>query len=199
MNQPEEQIPQSLAQETVRVGSLELWQYQAFVHHDHPVIGHEDGGIEMEVEVAKFWAETLESRFPEMRFVVEVAPLEQITWYQVTRSSPTSDHEVFEEYTASFRFKIPRASATSDTENLAELVEKAYEMAKEQSGRTGALGRCERCGALDNFSSVSESPIHRGIRLIQCLSCGSDLVHSTRTIRNLVGPKDSLPPVRKGG
>jgi hypothetical protein len=35
-NMSKEYIPIRLAQEVARVGSMELWQFQAFVHHEHP-------------------------------------------------------------------------------------------------------------------------------------------------------------------
>lgn len=57
-----------------------LWEAQAFAHHDHPAMFISD--LEFEVELIEMWRFVLSERFPNLNFVIERRPLQQVTWYQ---------------------------------------------------------------------------------------------------------------------
>lgn len=182
LNTDAEAIPVALAREIVRVGSLELWEFQAFFNHDHPV---SDPGLEdiaLEVAIAELWAKTLRERFPETAFVVQKKPMQAMTWYQVTPNAPTKDDEEFRDFTASYRIQMPGPEVGTPEQRKAMLMEMMA--ARRSNARTGSTGACEKCGENSGYGEPRTSPIHRGVRLIDCLACGETLVHSTRTVRD---------------
>ncbi|MBS1728861.1 MAG: hypothetical protein JST51_19245 [Armatimonadetes bacterium] len=183
-----EDIPIRLAREVLRVGSMDLWQYQAFVHHEHPSMGSRDALIEEPRLVAE-WTEMLSTKFPNHRFVISVLPCDRMTWYQVTSNSPTEDDVEFEEYSPPFSVSINdmRAlfeKADGDKAKMAELHREDF---KKRTPRCGSEGACENCRATEGFTEPRLADGHRGIRLMTCRACGAEMIHSTKTIRFLVG------------
>lgn len=102
-NMPKESIPIRLAREVARVGSMELWQYQSFVHHEHPYMG---GSFADELQVVQDWQEMLSNGFPEYPFVIELNPTDRVTWYQATESAPKEDDVEYEDYSPPIRVNI---------------------------------------------------------------------------------------------
>jgi hypothetical protein len=191
LNMPEQDIPHAIAVEIGRLGRMELWEYQHFAHHDHPFHGPHDA-IEGEPKMAEEWAAILNGRFPEFRFVVEVSPMDRITWYQATDRAPTEDDAEFEDYSPLARFELPefkdmlrRARDSGDV--VGQFFDLSQEMFRTKTPRSGGRGTCEPCVSHAGFSEPEMAKQHRGMRLANCLACGKHIVHSTRTIRYRVG------------
>ncbi|MBI5707892.1 MAG: hypothetical protein HZC36_12985 [Armatimonadetes bacterium] len=190
-NLPAKDIPIHIAREISRVGSMELWEYQHFVHHDHPFHDPDDA-LAGEPVLAEQWANVLNARFPEFRFVVEVSPVDRITWYQATDTAPTEDDPEFSDYSPPVSFQVSEfvgmlKEAREAEDFVGALGRLNRESFRAQTSREGSAGNCEHCEASSGFTEAAISPQHRGMRVMACLSCGKQVVHSTRIIRYKVG------------
>jgi hypothetical protein len=196
-NMPVEQIPIRLARETLRVGSMTLWQYQAFVHHDHPCMSSNDPEI-VEMSLLGEWRAVLEDRFPTIPFVVAISPREHMAWYQATKGAPTEDEDEWKTYMAPVSFRGDKGmlkavlgdvlKATKSEESLSDFREEYKRGFEAMTPRKGASGTCEICNVGTEFTEPEDSPVHRGVRVISCANCSGRLIHSTRTIREKVNP-----------
>ena len=188
---PRDQIPIRLAQEVARVGFMKLWEFQHFVHHDHPTIPGDD--FEDEIVQSEAWERTISARFPTFRFVIEISPFDRMSWYQAIGEAPTLDDADWQIYAGSIkmsgaeiRVRMQRLlDTTPEGKEATEEYNKAW--LKIRTPRIGSEGSCEKCGDASGFTEPSVSSRHRGVKLITCLGCGQNLVHSTRLIRNRVG------------
>jgi hypothetical protein len=193
---PAERIPVRLAQETLRLGAITLWMYQAFVHHEHPSCGSRTDPERVETDLLAEWRRILEERFPQIPFVVEIRPTEQMTWYQASKGAPTEDEGDWQTYQAPVSFTLDRnmlkslltdlATAAKSEEALSEFQEEHKRGFSAMTPRKGSAGTCEKCNVGTEFSEPELSAIHRGIRTIVCANCGEKLIHSTKMIRELV-------------
>lgn len=179
-NLPLEEIPIRLATETYRVGLLELWEYQHFVNHEHPDLCF-DGHFEDEIALANVWRIDLET-MPSQRFIIEISPFDRMSWYQVTRNSPTEDETDWETPSAQIfdpsspKEIVIREGESDDTSHLFKTI----------TARTGTDGICERCQSAKGFTNPEVSSLHRGVKVIECLECKEKLIHSIRIIREKV-------------
>lgn len=187
-NMPTDQIPIQLAREVARVGSMELWQFQAFVHHEHPSMGQQDPLIE-EPRLVDEWTDLLSTRFPHYQFVISVSPCDRMTWYQVTETSPTEDDAEFENYAPPISITKDDLKALFEKSggDLQKLREAQREDFRRRTRRSGSTGACDHCGSEAGFTNPEAASNHRGVRIIKCLACRAELIHSTKTIRFVVG------------
>ena len=195
---PVEQIPIRLARETLRVGAMTLWQYQAFCHHQHPCMSSGDPEV-IELSLLEQWRTVLEERFPKIPFVVEISPRSMMTWYQASKGAPTEDDEDWAPYMAPVKFNVDKGmlksvigdvlQATKTTETLSEFRQDYKKGFEAMTPRKGASGTCEICEIGTEFSEYETSPLHRGVRIVTCMNCAARLIHSTRTLREKVNPQ----------
>lgn len=193
---PIEQIPIRLAREVYRVGSMSLWEYQSFLHHDHPAMTFDE--IEFELVQANEWQNILSAKFPDYRFVIEIRPLRQVTWFQALGNAPTTDEQDWKPYVPPVTFDLTKlavevtgsdevGSMTSEQKELMKL--KLRERMNPASRRDASVRVCDKCDSSRGFSDSFADPVHRGLLLMTCLECGATLIHSTRVIRNCFGPE----------
>lgn len=184
-NMPKESIPIRLAREVARVGSMELWQYQSFQHHEHPFM--DDDSFNDELQVVEDWKEMLSTRFPDYAFVIELRPTNRVTWYQATENAPKEDDVEFEDYSPPIRVDMSSLkelwSKLKDSKSSTEIAAEHRRSFMERTPRNGSVGTCEECQSAEGFSEPFMLEGHRGVRMITCKACGKDLIHSTRTIR----------------
>ena len=190
---PAEFIGRNLAREVARVGSMELWQYQSVVNHDHPSIGLDVNPVEIEFAYALAWRQVLCERFPEHSFVIETRPTDQMTWFQLTKTAPYEDDVDFQDFCPSFSISAAEFRKAMEEMKEAgfgakEAREKHMEAFHSRTPRTGSVGTCELCQSGTGFSDPVVSDKYRGIRFMNCSSCGKELIHSTKTIREVVSP-----------
>lgn len=192
-NMPRADIPLRLAREVARVGSMELWQYQSFVHHEHPWMGDEDG-MKEELALVEEWKQMLSTRFPQHQFVIEVTPMDRATWFQATESAPKEDDAEFVGYQPPIAVNMADLKELFEAagKDMAKFNELRNESFAKRTSRKGSVGSCEKCGSSGGFGEPYLAADHRGIQFIQCLACGEELIHSTKTIRFLVGGSSHL-------
>lgn len=149
-------ICEAVAREEV----FDLAAFQRYFHHEHL------SSIEGELEYVQRWRETLSSRFPNFRFVIEVNPTDQSTWYQATETALFDDEESWESHPAAF------VLSSKDSFN----------------NKTGSdvVRRCKKCEASIEFTEPEIHPEHRGVKMWSCVKCGQTRIHSVRTIRERV-------------
>lgn len=156
------EIPGIICREIARVGGMDLWAFQDFVHHEHP------GTIEDGLECLETWRKTLTDRFPEFRFVIEIDPCFRATWYQATQSAQSEDDQEWKPYLNSLGFTA----------------EEWRTMTKEQ--RAAREAACHKCRAQTEFTEPEIHPDCRGVMVCKCPLCGHPRIHSTRIIRERV-------------
>lgn len=184
----EEDIPVHLASHLGRYGAMDLWRYQAALHHEHvdPTAEPEEI-LPDEVRQMAAWATILRERFPKFRFVVETNTLRDMTWFQATETAPTEDSGAWMLYRPCVApERLPRSHFDSPQSWL-QYVHESRRRAEEASTREGADGPCEKCLARDGFTEPQLCSFHRGAQTMVCKSCGATVVYSTRTIRDRVG------------
>lgn len=186
-NLPKDKIAARLAREVNRVGTMELWEFQAFEHHEHPSMCGKDALVE-EPKLLDEWTKLLSTRFPARQFVIEIRPTYAMTWYQRTKNAPIKDDEDFELYMPPYEVSLSQLrDLFKDIDgDPAELKSRHRRDFEQRTSRKGAEGACEKCGTKDQFSEPFHAENHRGIRLMTCLNCNEELIHSFRTVRYLV-------------
>lgn len=191
---PQDLIPIRLARECVRVGAMSVWEYQSFVHHDHPCSS--DEALPDELAQADEWRRILSDRFPNHKFVIEIQPMDRITWFQALGDAPTEDETDWKLYSPPVVFQFgdfheqikDLAEGSAETDRLREAMKQSMRDAMSADRRRiGSKGKCEKCGSEAGFSERFQNELHRGIQNVVCLACHAILVHSTRTIRNSFG------------
>lgn len=201
LNRPADQIPIMLAQETLRVGSMTLWEYQFFVNHvDEPSADDYPQTIEeAEIGLLNEWKTLLGERFPGTRFIAWITPTVIMSWYQVTKGAPIEDDmewtlyktvegpiKTREEAIAEVMAVVDRYEGWTREAKLAEYGSILAGHDNRPLPRDGGEGTCESCRVGTEFTEPVVSPVHRGIRTIQCKHCGAALTHSTRIIREKI-------------
>jgi hypothetical protein len=113
-----------------------------------------------------------------------------MTWYQVTSTSPKEDDAEFEDYSPPIRVDIGSLRTLMETfkDNPDLIREKHKAEFVKKTPRMGSAGNCEQCDSSKGFSEPFGLDGHRGVRMITCNACGASLIHSTKTIRFVVGP-----------
>lgn len=195
MNMPAERIPIALARETLRVGSMTLWQYQHFLNHEHLAHSMADDPENTEMSLVAEWREILSKRFPSIPFVIEVQPAYTVSWFQATKGAPTEDDPEWTIYMAPIHLKRNKDAAKEmltgflkavKEDKVAELREEHKNGFEAMTPRKGGSGTCELCEVGTEFTEPEESAVHRGLRITTCKHCGARLIHSRRTIRESV-------------
>lgn len=193
LDAPLDQIPIKIAKEITRVGFLHLWHYQAFVNHvhEHYLL---QVPLDSEIRISKAWRIGLE-KLSKHRFVIEIETNEKVTWFQAVGDAPTEDEsdwvaflppytvddEVSMQERMELRDAIMRSVETAGYKNLP-----IVKMIPWGNSRSGENGYCEVCRSTKGFSNPQICAVHRGLRVFNCLECGVELIHSTRTIREKV-------------
>ena len=188
---PAESIGRNLAIEVARVGSMELWEYQSFVNHDHPAMGPDANPVEIEPFYALVWRQALSDRFPSFSFVIETSPMDRMTWFQLTRTAPTEDDDKFQDYSPPIALSMSefqKSIKQMNDEGIGSEEARETYMAnfRSRTPRRGNVGSCEKCESNSGFTEPVVSEKHRGIRLMRCLTCEAELIHSTKTIREVI-------------
>lgn len=190
LNVPRDRIPVLLAEAVSQDGSLSLWELQHFIHHEHPTLRPEE--VEIESFLAREWERILLDQFPFLGFVIEISPLDRVTWYQATSQAPCDDDQEFRLHspTGSIQFSVEDCFEGGETEE--EKRRKVEQGLKDWRGRLdqlrlGSDGPCEKCGSHAGFSEPVIAADHRGVRYMRCSHCGEQLIHSTKVVRTVIG------------
>jgi hypothetical protein len=186
MNLPREEIPVRMAAEVVRLGHLSLWKWQHFMNHEHPCF--QEFELPHELEVMDLWKSQMQAQMPEVQFVIELEPMNRITWYQPFGDAPTES----DDWT---RFGPPIRLTWEEIahaiESMGMPVPEDFESLNDLHRRAIAdkLAPCSKCRVEGNFTEGAIDPLHPGIKWRTCLACGEWNIFETRVVRYLLQGK----------
>lgn len=162
-----------------------LWDFQAFHHHEHYFHEDETEGVEIQNEERLRLLTDLAEQFPHLSFLVHTIWLDRTTWYQTTPEAPNQDGP-WENYPARPDLAT---EAAKRTEGVGAMRQGLAENFENSLGGRGRLRRCLSCGE-HAWGESYELPEVRGIRWMNCNSCGNTAIEATKEIRDRIGPPE---------
>lgn len=154
-------------------GPKPLWSQQSMDNHSHPFDELTD--IPLEVALIEAWRSQFYSQMPGFSFVIEVMPIEAVTWYQWDGLEPVHDGD--------WDFELPYEIRGSF--DFTEFIG-PYEDDLSWDEFEAAFRVCLACQLDAGFFEPFIDPVHRGIQWKQCKGCGRIAYHGRRTIREVV-------------